>query len=656
MPLASSQAVQTDPFAAMDGTRLRDLLTSLVEKFESAEDASYDARLKAERDVDYYDGKQWTEAEAKVLKDRKQPVVAKNMVRPKIDYLQGLERSQRTEPRALPVTPQHEDDAHAATDALRSVTQANRYDQVRSAVWLDMLRTGWGGVEVAAEESKKGVPTIKVFRCQWDRMFWDPYSAAADFSDANYLGLVVWMDREAAVRKWGEAAGKVFDETLSHASLVTTFDDKPKNLTWVDRSKRRRIRIVQMYHRDDASGQWQFCEFTKGGFLRYGPSPWLDDDGDPEHPYSWRSTNIDRDNNRYGAVRDLIDTQDGINKRESKMLHMVSVRQTFGTETSLSKNMTTQQLRQELAKPDGHVSLREGVEWGKQFGVIETGDMVTAQFQLLAEAKADMQQRGPNASMQGKGAAGASGRAILANQQGGQIEATPQTDMLREMDHEAYRKIWRRVRQFWDAETWVRVTDDEKGVRFVQLNAPMLDPMTGQPVLDEMGQPVAERPVAELEVDIEIDDAPAIGTMLQEQFELLVQLKQMDQPTPAHPNGEIPFKSIIKAAPNLRAKQQMLSDIDAEEQRAQQPNPAKQMAEQLQMAGAQAEVQKTAATVEKTAAEAERTKAQTAQIVQEIQMKPAEMQMEAQQQAQATAMKAEQARQRFQGPPQGRAA
>ena len=148
----------------------------LVEDFESAEDASRTNRAKAERDIDYYDSKQWTEEEVRALKKRGQPAITFPLIKQKIDFLQGLERTQRTKPRALPRTPQHEDDAAAATDALVYVAEDNRYEQVRSRVWKDILIAGWGGVEATIEQSQaryEGAPAnrIRIVRCPWDRMF-----------------------------------------------------------------------------------------------------------------------------------------------------------------------------------------------------------------------------------------------------------------------------------------------------------------------------------------------------------------------------------------------------------------------------------------------------------------------------------------------------
>jgi hypothetical protein len=521
-----------------------------VEEFEAAENAARDNRARAERDVDYYDGKQWTEAEARQLRRRGQPVITFPLVRQKIDFLQGLERAQRTRPRALPRTPAHEDDAAAATDALAFVADDNRYEQIRSRVWKDILTAGWGGVEAVAQEAafaRPGAPAmrIRLARCPWDRMFWDPHAAAEDFSDASYLGLVLWMDREEAVRRYGAGAGQVFDETAD-MGRQGSFDDKPHLTRWVEPGRRRRVRVVQEYHLDE-TGEWSFCEFTRGGILRQGPSPWRDEHGRRVHPYIWRSAAIDRDNNRYGAVRDLVDVQDEVNKRRSKALHHFTARQTFGT-PEIQGMTSVRELRQELARPDGHVQLPAGAEWGRNFGIIPTGDQAAGHFELLQQAVQVFEALGPNAAMLGKSGKEMSGRAILAEQQGGSVQMGTLTDTLRDLDHGVYRRVWNLIRQFWTGETWIRVTDDARNLKWVGLNAAIADPLTGLPMVVHA--------IADLDVDIVIDDAPDTIAPAIEQFQALVELKKLDA------NGEIPFRLLIEAAPNLRNRDRLLQMME----------------------------------------------------------------------------------------------
>lgn len=574
----------------------KDLHTRLVEMFETSEDSTRKAREMSERDVDYFDNKQWIDKDVKEIEKRGQAAITKNRIRQKVKYLQGLEQQQRTDPRALPRTPKHDFDAQDCTDALRFVMESNRYDQVRSRVWWDLVVAGWGGNSITVEfRPPMANPRIIIKRTRWDRMFWDPFSSEVNFSDANYLGEVLWMDRDDAVRSYGEAAAKVFDETVSTAQTGGTYDDKPRDgATWVSYSKRYRVRVVKMYYIAD-DGQWHFCEFTKGGYLKSGVSPWLDDDGKPEHEYAWRSAYVDRDNNRYGDIRDLIDTQDEINKRSSKLLHLGSVRQTFSNERSMG-DMTELEMRKQMARPDGHVTMADGAEFGKDFGIIPTGDMAEAQTKLLQFNMEEMELQGPNAAMLGQGSKEASGRAVLANQAGGALAVSPLFDTAKDMDHETYRKAFRRVKQFWKAEEWIRVTDDTKAIRWVGLNTPamqpVVDPLTGQPVIDPAtgqpamqpvidpatGQPKMKNDVAQLDVDIEIGDAPHVGTMQQEEFANLAELGKT-------PIGQLKIypKLLIKAS-SFRSKGEMLEALDEAEKAPPPPDPEQQkMQAQLQL-------------------------------------------------------------------------
>ena len=560
--------------------------------FQDADEATERSRVKAARDIDYYDGRQWTEKEVKALEKRGQPAITLNLIRNKIDYLQGQERAQRSKPRALPRTPADEDQAHAATDALSFIADQNKYDDKRSRVWGDLLRAGWGGYEIGVEQTQDGSYDVTVKRCEWDRMFWDPFSVQDDFSDAAYLGMVMWMDRDDAVRTYGDEAAKVFDETVSGDTL--TFADKPQHEIWVRNGMRRRIRIVQMYYLDPDDGQWSYAEFTKGGILLSAPSPWVDEDGERQHGYEWRSAYVDRDNNRYGAVRDMIDPQDEMNKRRSKALHLFTARQTFSTAGSLGK-MTVKEMRDQLSRPDGHVSLAAGVKYGEDFGPIQTNDMAAGHMELLQQAAAVFETMGPNAAMQGKQSGAPSGRALLASQQGGQVQLGTLTDGLRQMDYAVFRKMWLRVKQFWTGETWIRVTDDQNNLQWVGLNQQAVDPQTGMPAM--------KNDVTSLDVDIIIDEAPSNGTIADEQFAMLLQLKQMDA------GNEIPFSALIAAAPNLRNKAELVQAIKEREQ--QPPNP-------LEVAGAQAKVQDAQAGAALKAAQAQKTQAEVPRVASQI--------------------------------------
>ena len=570
---------------------------ALCRMFEESEDATYEARLLSERDRDYYDSKQWSAAEQATLKKRGQPVVTDNIIKTKIDYLDGSEKRQRIDPKAFPRTPKHEAEAEAATEALRYVTDSEDYNKKRSAVWRDMMVEGAGGIRVTVEPSRDygGMPAldVKLHRVAWDRMFYDPHASEPDFSDAGYLGVVIWMNYDDALAQYPDKK-EALDTTMSNAPS-DTYDDKPKFNHWADR-KRKRVRICQIWiKRDD---DWHFAEFTKGGILKSGPSPYRNDKGESDCELFFQSAYVDRDNNRYGFVREQISLQDEINKRRSKSLHLLSVSQ-LHYEAGAVSNVET--FRREMARPDGTLEYNPGALTDKRAMIVNGVELVTAHFSLLQEAKNAIDLKGPNATEMGDktgGSNAASGRAINASQQGGEIQHGHLSDRLRKLDIRVFRAIWARIRQFWTAEKWIRVTDDEQNVKWVGMN---VDPQAMQMVMAQ-NPALAQRikgvvgNVAELDCDIIIDEAPDSVTSLMEQFEALVELKKYDA------NGEIPLKSIIKASPNLKVKQQLLKDMEQRE--AAQSSPQAQAAQQIQVRGAVANIQNIEADTQKKLAEA----------------------------------------------------
>lgn len=561
---------------------------ALCRMFEESEDSTYSARKESERDRDYVDNKQLTAAELSALAKRGQPPVIDNRIKTKVDYLVGLEKQQRVKPKAFPRTPKHESDADGATEALRYVSEEQDYETKRSAVWRNLLVEGAGGVGVSVEQvtdygGQPGIE-IKLRKTAWDRMFWDPHSSEMDFEDAGYKGLVVWMDYDDALAQYRDNPDvkDILDVTMASAPS-DTYDDKPKFSHWADK-KRKRVRICQIWVR--RADQWHFAEFTKGGILKGGPSPHVTDKGESDDELVFQSAYVDRDNNRYGLVREMITLQDEINKRRSKSLHLLNTRQVFYEKGAVDK---PDELRRQVVRPDGTIELNPGALKDGRIKIENGIELAVAHASMLQEAKNAIDLKGPNATEMGDktgGSNSASGRAILASQQGGMIQIGDLMDALRHLDKRVFRKIWARVRQYWTAEKWIRVTDDEQNVKWLGLN---VDPMQMQMLMQqspEAAQKIAGvvGSVAELDCDIVIDDAPDGMTPQIEQFQALTELKKFDA------NNELPFKAIVRAMPNLKDKQSFLKDMEQKEQAAA---PQQQAAQQIQFRGAVAEVQET---------------------------------------------------------------
>lgn len=554
----------------------------LLRQFEEAFDDSTDERRDAERDRDYYDGIQLTEEEIATLRERKQPIVISNRIKPKIDSLLGFEKRQRTDPRAYPRTPKHDQDAQGATDALRFVCDQNRFQQLRSGVAESMFVEGSGAATVTIVKRPNGDLDVSLTEIPWDRFYRDPHSRRRDFSDASYMGVVLWMDEDDAIAlapKRRDLVLACYDNTGSVEG--ETYDDRPK-VTWSDQ-RRKRVRVLQ--HRWREGGQWMTAIVVKGGFLRDPqPSPYLDEYKRPECDIVAVSCYVTRENRRYGAVRNMISAQDEINKRRSKALHRLSVRQVIAEQGAVED---VAQTKAELAKPDGYIEVARDF----RFEIEGSEQLVMGELELLREAKAEIDSSGVNPALEGDIKA-PSGRAVEALTASGLAEQAVAFDALSDWSLRVYRQIWNRIRQYWTEERWVRVTDDERNLRWVGINRPVTAgeiamqqaEQTGDPAAVQEAQAIANTPqgaevvavenqVAELDVDIILEEGPDSVTIQSEQFEALVELKKADPQA-------IPTQMVIEAS-SLRNKDKILEHL---EQGGIPPQVAKQM-EEMQKQG-----------------------------------------------------------------------
>ena len=598
-------------------------LDTLVEYFEDAAEASEDARKVSEKSRDYYDGIQLTTPQIQELKKRKQPPVVFNRIQPKVDFLLGTERKARTTPKAYPRTPNHDDAAAAATDGIRYVCDNNKFDVISSDVFENELIEGCGGVSI---EVDRETFEITINRFQWDRYFYDPHSRERDYSDIRYDGIVIWMDFEEAKEKWPKKAEN-FDALMEVNSQGDTYEDKPTSKMWFD-ANRKRVMVVQInfIHK----GKWSTAIFTKGVMIEEPAiSPYVDELGKPENSLIKVSTKVTRDGDRYGAVKGLIDIQDEINKRRSKALHILNTRQTFSKKGMLDN---IRQFKNEANKPDGHLEFPPQGEFGRDFGVVPDAGLVASQFQMYQESIQQMDAVSANAALAGDTDQGLSGRAVQSLQQGGMLELGPLFDNHSQWKNRVYRTVWNRIKQFWKEGKWIRVTDDEENLKWVGLNQPIT--MAEQMVIDRMGIPldevksqfggelqqiIAQQPqlgqqvatdneVAEMDVDIIIDEVPDIINLQSEQFDLLVKMYQ------ANPNG-IPWESIVQMS-TLRDKDKVLGKDDPEAAEAQQKQAQIQEAlAQLEAGKTQSEIDKNNATTAKTQQEATQKQIENALIL-----------------------------------------
>ena len=570
--------------------------TSLWRMYQAWETAKQAENLEMYESAKYYHGKQYTDAELKELKRRRQPPTVKNRIRRKVDFLVGVEQRLRRDPKAFPRNPNGEAAAPVATSVLRAVQDLTKWPAVASECARDALIRGIGVEWAGITRTRKGQIEIKKNHVKGDRFFYDPRSEDWDFGDAQYLGEASWMDIEQAkeMMPWASEAieqlGEYASGNRSIGALPQLFD-KEKNWTQYVDTQKRRLYVVSIWYRYNGEWMWDYLV----GQVSLCPegmdclSIYIDENDATTHPYKAWSPYVGEDGTRYGMIRDMKPIQDEINKRSSKALHLLTVRQ-IKYETGSVNDID--KARAELAKPDGMIEINPGK--GDAFGVIEQTAQIQGNLELMQEAKAEIENLGPNPGLLGRGVEKQSGRAILAQQNSGMTELSPVFERMREWKLRCYHHDWHLIRKFYTDDRYIRITGDDKAVQHLRINVP---------VTNEYGEIIGvDNAVAEMDVDIILDEGPDTVTMREELIEAL-----SDRP-------DIPVEIIIELSslPDKDAVLKKLAEFKA---------PPPEVIE-MQKRMAQLEELLNAGKVDKQQADTEKVRAETAKVMAETMMPP----------------------------------
>lgn len=589
--IAISSDTDTIPKAMIDTAPS---IQRLRARFDEARQDLNGNRAKAQTDRDYYDGPKQLNSEVRtILKNRGQPPIYTNRVRPAINGVLGVLEQQRSDPRAYPRNPEDEDAADVCTKALRFINDESKFEDTQQDVAENFFIEGSGAVIIEMDDEKI-IPT----QIRWEEFYADPYARRADFKDARYMGIAKWKDADEITSKWGVRINEIGDP-LNPAGIGTdSYEDRPGAITpWID-SKRRRVMLIEEYALEQ--GQWMRIVYIAAGVLEYGPSAYLDSRKQPCNPIEAVSCYVDRENSRYGMVRDMIPIQDEINASRSRSLHLMNSRQVQERELGSGAGTSSDLVRQEAAKADGVIP--------SGWQTISSAEQTQANLLRMQEAKTEIERMGPTPAVIGRQeGANQSGRARLVSQQAGLTELARPMGRLSSWQLRVYQQCWDRARQFWTAPKWIRVTDDTNAAEFLQVNEPVfdeqgrpvpdVDPRTGQPKMQPVagpdGQPQidpstqqpAMQPVqkvnnrlSELEMDIILDSSPDTANLAQEVWNSLLELSK------SVPIGTPQWMIALEMSP-IPDKGRTIERIKKWQQQQQgQPDPAVEAQKQLALA------------------------------------------------------------------------
>lgn len=610
-------------------------------------------RREADRAADYYDGNQLSPETVERLKDRGQPPLITNIIKPTIDTVLGMEAKSRSDWRVRPEDDDEcEDDlAEGLSVKLKHAEIESRADRAVSDAYAAQIKAGLGWVEVAREHDPFKCP-YRVRYVHRREIFWDWRAEQPDLSDARYLIRRRWLELEHAIALMPQYAGLFrmttggwagFDPLMEQDSrLVQSWeverDTRIAAVDWRD-IQRMRICLYEIWYRKWVRGytmtlpngtvmeadfnnprhneaivagiatvkqatfqKVRLAWYTGPHFLYDVPSPYKHN----QFPYvPFFGHREDLTNVPYGLIRSMVSPQDEVNARKSKMLWSLNSRRvTADADAVLDHNRAAN----EVARPDAYIILNANRKPNSAFKVEPGGELASQQFQVMQEAKQEIAEAsGIHKSMQGQQSGASSGLAINSLIEQGMNTLAEINDNFRYARRLVGEMLFELVKQnLMQGPTKVTIGEGSQK-KVIVLNEPAADPETGQPVI--------MNDVAKVKAKIVLDDVPSTPTYRMQQLQMLTEITKS---LPPQLQGFV-IDFVIEAtdmpkrhqlADRLRAAVG-IQDPEQQKAAAAQQQQAAAMAQDMQQKTFVLDAAERAARIRKLNAEAEKVQAES---------------------------------------------
>lgn len=610
----------------LDAPEMLDQHSVLLGLYRRELDRQYENRAEQQIDEDFYDNIQWTETDARELRDRGQVPLVYNVISTALNWVTGTQKRSRMDYKVLPRRKEDAKPAEAKTGLLKYLSDINRTPFARSKAFEDAAKVGVGWLECGIEDNDTGDPVYSRYE-SWRYMLWDSTAKEDDITDARYITRTKWVDTDILTAMFPARAQLIqesVDITQIYASGVEAEGDEAMD-AWeiaaeqsgllhepINGVTRPRVRVMEMWFRrpsnhykmiggvfagdsydfSDAhdreilSGRAQLAKkpgmrmyvalFTAKGFLWFGPSPYRHN----RFPFTpiWANRR-GRDGMPYGMIRGLRDIQFDVNKRASKALFILSTNKTIMDEDALPDDMSIDEFAEEVAKPDAIIRKKPG----KQLEINVDRDLADAHLAMLSRSIAMIQQSsGITDELMGRHTNATSGIAIQRRQDQGSTTTTNLFDKLRFAMQVHGEKELSLVEQYYTKQKQFRITSMRGTPTYVMVNS-------GLPKDD----------ITRTKADFIISEADWHASIRQAAAEQLLQA--MQALAPAAPQVALAMIDLVVENMDIPNREEIvqrirqatgLSDPDAEEPSPEQIAAAqrKQHIQQMQDATAQAEL------------------------------------------------------------------
>lgn len=579
----------------------------------------------ADMEMDYSDGNQLdTDLMNRMMKAGIPPAI-ENMIGPALVSVQGFELETRTDWR---VTPNGELGGQEVADALNyKLNQAERLskaDKACSDAFRPQIGCGLGFVEVKREPDPFKYP----YRCiavHRNEIRWDMKSTESDLSDARWLQRTRWVhpkrlkdsfpDHAELIDLCGRYGGQWWNDAGYLDGGVSTglqnawnnarawthaenywYNPTSKEMNVVEMWYRRWKNTIVLKFKDGRVVEYDednmahnvalvngLAQASRANVSKVRRSYWLGPHclHDGETPYSHHyfpyvpffGFREDNTGIPYGFVRDMKYSQDSLNSALSKLRWGMSVTRVERTKGAV--NMTDDQLRRQVARPDADILLNRQhmAQPGAKFEVKRDYNLTDQHFQMMGENRASIERVSNITS----GFQGKKGNATSGRQEQIQVEQSNQT-LAKMMDN------FREGRTMMGEMLLSMIVEDlgnEEEVVIIEGDAVTADRtvVINKPEVSEEGYPYLSNDVQRTRLKVILSDVPSSKSYQEQQLNALSEVTKSLPPTVQA--AVLPYVIALTDTPFKK------DIVEAIKQASQAPTP-EQIEEQIKEAVKQA--------------------------------------------------------------------
>lgn len=519
-------------------------------------------RAEAQREADLYDGNQLDSATLQRMQEIGIPPIIVNLIKPTVDTVIGLETKTRTDPLVRSENNESREGAEALNEKLKEGVRMTRFNRACADGFASQVKSGMGWVEVSRESDPFKYP-YRVKTVHRNEIWVDWRAREPDYSDSRYLVRRKWFDADElethfpkhkrlirqsmACRPLWEGP----DESDSYLGRAWDIEQTTSLISeeWRDTDRRRLAlyevwykvfteiwvldlpdgRVVELNRRDR-----RHLEAVAGGYIQprkarshrirvayyLGPHQ-LEDDPTPyshgRFPYApFVGYREDRSGAPYGLIRAMKSPQEEVNARRSKMLYNLSTRRVIVDDDAVKDHKQT---ADEVARPDSYIRTNPNRKNANGFRIDSDAGLNQQQFQLMGEAKNNVQEAsGLFQEMMGRSAgSGQSGEAIKSLVEQG-------TQVLGEIfdNYSEGRRIAAEMLMSLMVEDMA--ARDNIEVQFEDYDGQLKQVMLNQPTRDPAGYTYRTNDVMRLRTRVVLDETPSSASYRQQVLGRMMEL------------------------------------------------------------------------------------------------------------------------------------